>query len=114
MNKDKILYFLPRVLGILFIAFLSLFALDMFGGNKPLWEQIGGFLIHLIPNFILTLVLLIAWKKEKLGGILFILLSFVLAALTIASGNFLMISPLFLPLLLIGTLFLIQGYQPRK
>ena len=72
MNK-KFLYWLPRILGILFTLFISIFALDTFGEGIPFLEAVVGFLIHLIPTYIVIAVLLIAWKWELVGGILFIL-----------------------------------------
>jgi hypothetical protein len=62
MEKDK-LFWIPRVLTIIFILFLSLFAFDSFSGESPAIEKLGGFLIHLLPLFILTFVLIILWKK---------------------------------------------------
>ncbi len=78
-EKHKILYWSPRILGILAILFISIFALDAFEPGLTLWEQLGAFLIHLIPTFFLLLLLLIAWKREMLGGILFLGLGLVLS-----------------------------------
>ena len=72
MNK-KFLYWLPRILGILFAIFISIFALDTFGEGIPFLEAIVGFLIHLIPTYIVIAILLIAWKGGMAGGLLFIL-----------------------------------------
>jgi len=72
MNK-KFLYWLPRILGILFAFFISIFALDSFWEGIPFSEAIVSFLIHLISTYIMIAVLLIAWKWELVGGILFIL-----------------------------------------
>jgi hypothetical protein len=47
------LYWTPRILTIVFILFLGLFALDSFEGEQSLLQKMGGFLIHLIPNFVL-------------------------------------------------------------
>ena len=70
---NKILHWLPRILCILAIFFVSLFALDAFGPGMTLWQQIGGFLIHLIPSFILVILLVVAWKWELIGGGVFLL-----------------------------------------
>jgi hypothetical protein len=69
--KVKIYHWLPRIICILAILLISLFALDAFQPNLSIWEQIGAFLMHLIPSFILTVLLLIAWKWEYIGGIIF-------------------------------------------
>lgn len=55
--------------------FVGIFALDSFDPRLTIWQQIGGFLIHLVPNFILILILVIAWKWELIGGILFALIA---------------------------------------
>ncbi len=66
------LYWTPRVLTILFIAFLSLFALDVFGEGYTFWETLVALFMHLIPHFLLIILLVIAWKWERVGGLLFI------------------------------------------
>ena len=71
MNK-KFLYWLPRILGILFALFISIFALDAFSEGIPFPEAMVGFLIHLVPTYIIIIILLIAWKWGLVGGILFI------------------------------------------
>ncbi len=73
------LHWLPRILGIAAILFVSMFALDSFGPGLPLSKQIGNFLIHLIPSYVLLLALVIAWKWELVGGSLFVLLGLGLA-----------------------------------
>jgi len=75
MNNSKDFYFwLPRVICIAAILFVSMFALDSFGPGLTIWQQIGGFLIHLIPSYVLIALLLVAWKWEYVGGILYIVL----------------------------------------
>lgn len=66
----KILYWSPRILCIMAILFVSLFALDAFDPRLTLLQQIGGFLIHLIPSFVLLACLIVAWKWELIGGII--------------------------------------------
>ena len=41
------LFWTPRILCILFAAFVSLFALDMLSTSEPWRRQIVGFLVHL-------------------------------------------------------------------
>jgi len=74
MNKTlkQILFWTPRIGGILFILFISLFALDIFDMQLGLWETIVGLFMHLIPSFLLTIALIIAWKWEWVGAVIFI------------------------------------------
>jgi hypothetical protein len=63
-----------RILGILAIAFISLFALDVFSEGVGLGQKVVAFLLHMIPSFVLLIALIIAWKHELGGGILIVLI----------------------------------------
>lgn len=69
-NMKHVLFWAPRILGILFAMFLSLFALDVFEGGG-FWETLLALLIHLIPVYIVIIVLIVAWRWEWVGAILF-------------------------------------------
>ena len=69
---EKLVHFAPRIAGVLAIGFLSLFALDAFGGDAPWHQQLLGFLIHMAPNFLLIALLVLAWRFERIGGALFV------------------------------------------
>jgi len=71
--KAKLLYWIPRIFTTLAIIFMMMFSLDSIGGNEPLGRKLLGLLIHNIPALILIVVLIIAWKRELVGGVLFIL-----------------------------------------
>ena len=75
-TSKKLLYWTPRALCIVFIILTSLFALDVFGESKGIWETILALLMHLIPTFILIAILVITWRRELIGGILFSVLGF--------------------------------------
>jgi len=68
----NLLYWTPRVLVILFTAFISLFALDVFAEGYTFWETLVALFMHLIPSFLLIIAIVIAWKWERIGGLLFI------------------------------------------
>jgi hypothetical protein len=72
-NKSRrFFYWSPRILGILAIAFMTLFSLDCFEEGNLLGDQLLCFLMHNIPSLIILGILLIAWKWERIGGILFL------------------------------------------
>ena len=68
----QILFWTPRILSILFILFIGLFSLDVFGTGAGFWVTLRGFLIHNIPVFILLAVLILAWRWEWIGAVLYI------------------------------------------
>mgnify|MGYP001828586396 FL=1 len=104
----RLLFWIPRLLGLLFAAFITLFALDVFGEGYGLWETIVALFMHLLPTILLLLVLVLAWRWEWAGGSLFIALG--LAYLWLAWGKFDWITYLIVsgPLFLVGALFLIN------
>lgn len=73
MNErtKHILFWTPRVLAVLFAAFISIFAFDVFDGGYNFWETILALLIHLIPTAVVLLVLALSWRWEWIGGIMY-------------------------------------------
>lgn len=61
------IYWTPRILGILFILFVSLFALDIFDMELGFWETIAGLFMHLLPSITMTVALVLAWRREWIG-----------------------------------------------
>jgi hypothetical protein len=107
--KYKWLYWSPRILVILFTAFVVLFASDVFSEDYTLLESLLALFIHLIPVYILVGVILIAWNYELIGGIIFILFGLLYFALVyfrqgLVGVSFVMI----LPLIVIGILFILN------
>jgi len=122
-NKvNKFMYWTPRILSIIFIGFLSLFSLDVFDMGLGPWETALGLLMHNIPALILLIALIISWKREIVGGIVFTLagIFYVVMMLGEISGETFkwgMILPLLiiaLPALIIGTLFIVNWLKRRQ
>jgi len=88
--------------------FLSLFALDVFNEGYGFWETIIALLIHLVPVYIVAIVLVIAWRWEWVGAILFIALA--LFYLVLSWGRFHWSAYLGIsgPLVLLGVLFMLN------
>jgi hypothetical protein len=74
MNKTlkQILFWTPRVAGILFVLFISLFAFDVFGEGLGFWGTLLALFMHLLPSILLAIAIYIAWKREWFGAVLFI------------------------------------------
>ena len=109
ISIKQFLFWSPRVLCIVFTIFLSIFALDVFSEDYGLGETILGLLMHLIPTIIIVFMLVIAWRREGIGAILFIVLPLLFLIMSrweswIISG----------PLLLIGILFLFNWIANKK
>jgi len=110
----QIVYWAPRTLCVLFAFFLSLFALDVFEGGYGFGQAVLAFLIHLIPVFIVVIALVIAWRWEWVGAILF--LAFALWYVIQTGGRqglaaYVLISG---PSLVIGLLFLLSWLSRKE
>ena len=67
----QLVYWSPRILGLLFAAFISLFALDVFDGQHGFWDTAIALGMHLIPTAILLVLLVLSWRWEWIGGVAF-------------------------------------------
>jgi hypothetical protein len=105
-STKRVLFWTPRVLGILFAMFLSMFALDVFGEGHGFGETILALLIQLAPTYIVVIALVFAWRWEWIGAILFNALA--VFYVVWAWGRFPLITYLSIsgPLVLVGVLFL--------
>ena len=122
-NSIKIIHWTPRIICIIAILFISLFALDSFGPDLTIWQQLKGFIIHLIPSFLLIIFLLFAWKKELYGGIIFIIIGIALTPL-VYKNNYKMnesvgmslgiIAVITIPFIAVGILFVISHFLKKK
>ena len=119
----KILHWLPRLICVLAILFISLFAADAFAPELTLREQLVGFLIHLIPSFVLLAILIISWKRELVGGIIFIIIG-VIMSLFVFKHNYKMnhsvsmslaiVLMITFPFVVAGILFVLSHYFKKK
>lgn len=75
-RSATLIFWIPRTICILFACFISLFALDVFAEYYSFWETVLAFLMHMIPTAMVVLVLVVAWRWEWVGGVLFAALGF--------------------------------------
>ena len=104
----KTLTWLPRILVMVYILFISMFALDSFADGLS-WLSLLGFLIHLIPSFVLVGILILSWKYKLAGGITFIVLSIIFTIFFNTYKDIIVFLLISLPLLVIGTLFIVDS-----
>ena len=87
---------------------MGIFALDAFESNRTLWENLLGFIIHLVPSLLEFFALAIAWKFKTYGGLLFlalVALSFFITGARNTLPVYLMIAG---PPLVAGVLFIVD------
>jgi hypothetical protein len=119
----KITHWTPRILCILAILLISMFAMDAFEPGHTIWQQLLAFIIQLIPSFILIILLIVAWKWEKTGGII-LLIAGLTFGIYLFRGNFRhhhslwnsisIVMSLAFPFVLSGVLFILSHYLKNK
>ena len=71
MRSHGLVYCAPRGLAILFIGFISMFALDVFNEQLSFWQTLQHLAIHLAPSFVMIAFLALAWRWECAGSAAF-------------------------------------------
>ena len=123
-TSTNVLSWTARILCILAILFISLFALDSVSSERTFWQNTAALLMSLIPSFVLLAVLIIAWKWEKTGGIILTIIGLALSIfvfvlnfkrnnfpVAISLRNALMLA---IPFVLAGILFILSHYRKKK
>ena len=77
MNETtkRVVYWTPRIICIAFAAFLGMFAMDVFGMQVDFWHTALALLVHLIPTVLVLMALMVVWRREWIGAVLFPLLA---------------------------------------
>ncbi|MCD6254019.1 MAG: hypothetical protein J7J80_06430 [Thermotogae bacterium] len=70
--KKGLVFWLPRSLSILFLLFLFMLSFDVFEEGRSAMEILIGFLIHNIPVFALLVPVILAWKRDLVGAVTFL------------------------------------------
>ena len=119
----RIFQWLPRIICILAILFVSLFAADAFTPGLTIWKQLGGFFIQLIPSFILLAILIIVWKRELIGGIIFIVIGLAMSPFVFRMNyhrthsvgvSLVIILMITFPFIVVGILFLVSHFLKKR
>ena len=113
-NLQKIIRVFLRGLLILFIAFFFVMSLDVFTGQDSYWMETLGYLIQIIPAIIMLIVLTISWKHEKLGGIIFLVLTPIFVLFFSAYRSWDRMLYICLPPLIISILYFISAHLDNK
>jgi len=104
----------PRVLGLLFAAFISLFALDAFGTGERLWQQVVGFLIHVIPTVLVVGAVVVGWRRPLMGGVLCLGLGLLYVAIAWGRASWAAYAAIVGPIWITGALFFVDGFLSNE
>lgn len=111
---SKFLFWAPRILAILFIVFLSIFAIDVFWEYSTATEIAIALFMHLIPSLLLVVALIISWKNDLVGAISFGILTVASLIFFNALREWMTFVIISLPTLVVAVLFLAKWLHLRS
>ena len=103
-----------RIMAILFAVFISIFALDVFDEGFGLGKTILALLIHLIPAFIILLILIVSWNKQWIAGISFLLLAIIYISTAWATIKLSGMAIIAIPLFVLSALHFFIWFKKRQ
>jgi hypothetical protein len=106
----NILFWLPRGLAILFTLIISMFAADVFSEGGGFWKTALAFALHLVPTLILAVAIIVSWRREWIGALVFFGLAAGYALWSVARPDWILV--IAGPLALIAVLYLL-GWRYR-
>jgi hypothetical protein len=112
-SSSSAVFWAPRILTILFALFLSVFALDVFTDTKGLLETLAALVMHLMPTFLVGVLLVLAWRWELVGVVAFAALA--IGYIWMSWGRFPLSTYVVIagPMLLISVLFFLSWFRPH-
>ena len=113
-RRARWLWWPPRVLGVLFAVFISLFALDAFGTGEPFWRQVAGFLIHMIPTVLVVGAVIVGWRWPLMGGVLCLGLGLLYVAVAWGRTSWAAYAAIVGPIWVTGALFFLDGFLSNE
>lgn len=104
---------IARIITMLFAAFISIFAMDVFGEGYGFPKVLLALFMHLIPTFLIIIVLIFSWNREWIGGIVFSALGVFYIIWGWGRFHWIAYALIAGPLFLVSILFFI-GWNQRK
>ena len=111
-NAGKITW-AARFIGIIYAAFISIFAMDVFSEGYGLKDLTIALFMHMLPTILIILVLIISWHREWIGGIAFLGIGLVYLYTSWGKIDWPGIALISIPLFVLAALFFI-GWNQRK
>ncbi len=110
---EKIVFWIPRTIGIGALLLLLLFSFDCFEGGSSMGDMLTCFVMHNLPSFLILALLIIFWKNDLALGIIFFSTAVLLALAFDGFGSNKGVLIITAPLFLAGA-FNFLGYFRKK
>lgn len=109
---NQLLFWPPRIISLLFVVFVSLFAFDVFEQAQG-WAVALALLIHLLPSFLLLGIVFLAWRHDLFGAIAFLSLAIIYVLSVGFDRPWSWYATIAGPCLVVSLLFFISWYNHR-
>jgi hypothetical protein len=109
----RLVHWTPRILGLLFAAFVSVFALDALRAGHNAWQTIIDLAMNLIPAALVLGAVTVAWHWAWTGGLLFLALGAWYVIMAWGRFHWSAYAVIAGPLFLLGLLFEIDSWYTR-
>lgn len=113
MNSNT-LQWSARALGVFWVLFISLFALDVFGQGGTLGQLLLGLFIHLLPALLLLGLLAMAWISPRWGSAAYFLFGIASIFFFHSYTSAVTFSIISAPAFLLAALFYFSSTLPQK
>jgi|ERR1019366_5417000 hypothetical protein len=102
-----------RIISIAFAVFISIFAMDVFSEGYGFWNTALALFMHLIPTFLIILILILSWKREWIGGSVYTILGILYIVFAWGKFDWSAYALISGPIFILGILFFISWYQKK-
>jgi hypothetical protein len=73
--ESSIILWSARLLALAIGVFLALFAVDEWTSEKPPSRALTGVVLHLLPSAAMLAVVVLSWRRQWIGGLVFVALA---------------------------------------
>ena len=102
----KVVTWAARIVAIAIALLLALLSLDSIQEREGFWLRTMSLLLHLIPTYLVLIALAVAWRRPKLGGMMFLALAAAYVIAILPQFSWPATLTISGPLLLAGVLFI--------
>ncbi len=121
MKQQHLFRWVPRLFTIAVILFIGSFSADGFQSGIPFAAQLQHVLMHLLPAIFLSLLLAVAWRWQRAGGIALLAVGLSLAPFVFllnhqrnhftVAQSLLIVAIINGPIIASGSLFLLSAHK---
>ena len=103
-----------RSITIVYAAFISIFSMDVFSEGYGVMNTAVALFMHLLPTFLILLILILAWRREWIGGVAFLILGVFYVYYSSGKIDWTGIAMIGIPLFFLSILYFVGWFQRKR